>query len=273
MGKQSGRSKDKGKCAYCGVRQWTTRDHVVPQQLFPKPHPPVMVTVGACEECNRLKKPHDDYLRDSLLADIGTSDSPVAASLRAGAFKRSIEGNHSRLAREAFRSVKFEPAFTPSGIFLGHYPSFEVDTQSIRIELAYIARGLFYKIRKKSIPHDYAFEVRRVDGLYAREAFRMATHVQTGNIAGSARVSSTRSSSMPRRMSTSPTGSSPSTTLSYSPSRRSRPRASATFYGPDDELPIRAGGIRRACCPPSPGRAPSLPPLPDAVSAGFVRRS
>jgi hypothetical protein len=39
-------------CTYCGRNPATTRDHVPPRSIFPKPLPQNLVTVPACRKCN-----------------------------------------------------------------------------------------------------------------------------------------------------------------------------------------------------------------------------
>lgn len=58
------------QCAYCGHRKPSTRDHVVPRCLFPRPLPVKIITVPACDECNGRKSRHDDFLRDLLVTYI-----------------------------------------------------------------------------------------------------------------------------------------------------------------------------------------------------------
>lgn len=181
MGKQSNRSKIKKMCAYCGIRPGTTRDHVVPVALFPKPLPSVMVTVGSCQECNQAKGELDTYLRDYLISDIDTSRSQVAGVIRDGEFLRSMQTNRSLLAREAAPTVRIEPIRSPAGLFLGYAPTIRIDGERIRAVFEYIVRGLYFKLLRRRIPDDYKFEVSRVDRLHASDAFREAFQLQPKN--------------------------------------------------------------------------------------------
>src|SRR5215203_5871561 len=124
MGRRCRRPKNVEFCAYCGVRPGTTREHVVPRSLFPKPLPEFMVTVGVCSRCNGDKSPLDAYLRDVLVADLASSDNPAANAVRSGTMLRSIQTNRSDLARAARSDLRMEPLHTPAGIFLGYHPSF-----------------------------------------------------------------------------------------------------------------------------------------------------
>ena len=49
-------------CALCGVNQASTRDHVPPKAIFPKPRPP-LITVPACFECNNSASDLDDLFK------------------------------------------------------------------------------------------------------------------------------------------------------------------------------------------------------------------
>jgi hypothetical protein len=60
----------KGTCAYCGKQRTLTRDHVPPRILFSKPCPSAMLTVPACEECNKSFKNDDEYTAMVLALDI-----------------------------------------------------------------------------------------------------------------------------------------------------------------------------------------------------------
>jgi len=50
-------------CAICGTNQGTTRDHVPPKSIFPKPRPSNLITVPACIECNNGASVYDDLFK------------------------------------------------------------------------------------------------------------------------------------------------------------------------------------------------------------------
>lgn len=58
-------------CAICGVRPATTKDHVPPKNLFPKPRPQDLVTVPACICCNNGSSVEDEDFRTYLSLQIG----------------------------------------------------------------------------------------------------------------------------------------------------------------------------------------------------------
>lgn len=58
-------------CFNCGVREANTLDHVISKTLIPEPRPNNLITVPACEECNRGFSRDEEYFRDRLSAAIG----------------------------------------------------------------------------------------------------------------------------------------------------------------------------------------------------------
>jgi len=150
-------------CAYCGIRKGTTRDHVVPRSLFPKPLPKFMVTVPACSACNAEKKCHDDYLRDYLTLDAEGSNHPTAQTIFNGQVKRAITRNRSELGRSLIRNIQYGPRFTKQGIYRGHYHSFPIDGQRLIGAFSFIVRGLYYYKQRQRLPDSYQFEVARIE--------------------------------------------------------------------------------------------------------------
>jgi hypothetical protein len=55
-------------CAICGYGRATTRDHLPPRGIFPRPLPVRMVTVPACSDCNNGASDQDDRFRLYLAA-------------------------------------------------------------------------------------------------------------------------------------------------------------------------------------------------------------
>lgn len=56
-----------GLCYLCGAEA-TTRDHVPPKTLFPEPRPSNLITVPACEQCNKAYSRDEEYFRNNLVA-------------------------------------------------------------------------------------------------------------------------------------------------------------------------------------------------------------
>src|SRR5947207_328698 len=107
-------------CPYCCLRPGTTKDHVIPHSLFPKPLPNGinLPTVKACPECNHVKKSGDDsFLRDFLITDMHCSDHPAAQSLSAEEMGRAMRANRSDFARATVPNGRPVQLFTPAGLY------------------------------------------------------------------------------------------------------------------------------------------------------------
>ena len=85
-------------CAICGERSATTRDHVPPRAVFPRPLPVIMITVPACAQCNNGAHIDDERFR-VYLAMTTTYYSNDATNLWRGGALRSLT-NNARLQRE-----------------------------------------------------------------------------------------------------------------------------------------------------------------------------
>ncbi len=80
-------------CVYCGNLDDLTKDHVIPQCLFPDGIPIGAPKVWACDECNGvIKSGLDSYLRDFIVTDMNTSRSPVVEQIRPK-FERAVTRN------------------------------------------------------------------------------------------------------------------------------------------------------------------------------------
>src|ERR1035438_5520947 len=71
MGKRSSAKKARnprqGECVYCGARGDVTDDHVPPRSFYGRTPPANLITVPACEACNRGFGQLDDYARFVLI--------------------------------------------------------------------------------------------------------------------------------------------------------------------------------------------------------------
>jgi hypothetical protein len=84
-------------CAICGERDGTTRDHVPPKAIFPKPRPNNLVTVPACLECNNGASDNDDLFKVFLsLQAVGNNE--IARRLFQEKTVRTLKRNQSLLA-------------------------------------------------------------------------------------------------------------------------------------------------------------------------------
>lgn len=84
-------------CAICGEREGTTRDHVPPKAIFPRPRPDNLVTVPACPECNNGASDHDDLFKVYLSMQ-AAGNNEIARRLFQEKTVRTLERNQSLLA-------------------------------------------------------------------------------------------------------------------------------------------------------------------------------
>jgi hypothetical protein len=102
-------------CSICGVREATTRDHIPPKAIFPKPRP-TLITVPACQKCNLGSSRDDENFRNYLSLHVGAGDAP-----RSFLFRRALSSleRSPRALGEVLQSSQEVHAFSPSGLYLG----------------------------------------------------------------------------------------------------------------------------------------------------------
>lgn len=137
----------------------------MPQCLFLRPLPSFMVTVPACEPCNKRKGKDEDYLRDVLVTDIYCSEQPVPKALLEGQIARAIQRNRSDVAKAARQYARLAPLYTAGGIYLGQAVSVPLDDVRFASAIEMIVRGLYFQRLGHVFPSGYAFDLRRVKQL------------------------------------------------------------------------------------------------------------
>lgn len=146
-------------CVYCGATENLTRDHVVPSCLFArKPQNPVMVS--SCKTCADRKSNCDQYLRDFLVLDNWASSSPTAIHLLHTKVLRGVRKRRSPFVR-ALGKPELRPFRGPSGLYMGDLVAADFDGQPIIDALTYIVRGLFYRVKRRTLSTDYSYRVTR----------------------------------------------------------------------------------------------------------------
>ncbi len=151
-------------CGYCGTKPSSTSDHVIPRQLFIEV-PGNAITVRACLDCNQAKKACDEYLHDWLVLDWQGSEHKVARERFEGPLSRAIGRRQSDLVREIVPRLRWSRQYSTAGLYLGDYPAAPIDVTKLQQAMAYIVRGLTYKLKSHRIPDDYFIAMDRVDPL------------------------------------------------------------------------------------------------------------
>lgn len=143
-------------CAYCGEYGPTSRDHVPPKNLFPKPRTADLITVPACERCHSGSSKDDDYFRAALLTSELLEDNPEAERV-IDELMRSLGGRKGRgFIGLLASSIEKVDVWSPQGsIYLGKKDAFRIDRKRIAAVLTRIIRGLYFHEIGKPVPANY----------------------------------------------------------------------------------------------------------------------
>lgn len=131
-----------GTCTYCGIEGKVTREHVIPRCLF-EPVPEVgLILVPVCRGCNNNEKAKlDEYFRDRLIFDTLVKDHPTVRRFRAGAYRRAVDRNHSKLTRIA-TVIATTRGVTYDDVYRGNYNVVFANEDRLKREIDFINRGL-----------------------------------------------------------------------------------------------------------------------------------
>ena len=139
-----------GTCGLCAALAEVTREHFVPQALWPGPRPNRTETVPACDACNARTNLDDEYFRNTLAMMLNL-DHPHKQSLFAGPVLRSLK-SHPGWIKHALAKMTIQPMWSPSGLWLGNFPVLPLDIERFQRSLLKIVKGLFFLIRKSPFP-------------------------------------------------------------------------------------------------------------------------
>jgi hypothetical protein len=117
--------------------------------LFPRPLPPNLITVPACQPCHTAKSRDDEFLRDYLMLDSATSGHPIAETIFSEKVTRALQRRSSELARFVVRQrVEMIPTFTPTGVFVGESVRASLPTGRVESIITRMVRGLYFSARR-----------------------------------------------------------------------------------------------------------------------------
>ncbi len=120
-------------CVYCPSTENLTVEHAPPKLIFPKPRPSDLITVPACEDCNKQGSKDAEYFRLSLCLNPLAKDMPSVISL-----KPTVQRSLQRPQATGFQTAllkSLEPA--PGGFF------FTVDMGRIHLVVRRIVQCLY----------------------------------------------------------------------------------------------------------------------------------
>ena len=141
-----------GKCAYCGELRELTDDHVPPRLLLGEPYPDNLITVPACEPCNRGFQRDDEYTRDMVALDFRAGRNATAATNVPKVF-RSMQRPQSTRYRKYFEGQLRPTELVDSS---GRPLSLRASPDRARIENTgkHIMRGLHFHFAQRPLPGD-----------------------------------------------------------------------------------------------------------------------
>ena len=115
------------QCVYCGATERLTKDHVPPKNIFPTPRPADLITVPACDPCNKSYEKDDEYFRFAITAPVDLGGNPVASRL----WKERIVGGTLKrspaLRSTILQSLSRIDVRTPAGLYLGTTPTIRLN--------------------------------------------------------------------------------------------------------------------------------------------------
>lgn len=149
-------SPAKKQCYLCGALA-TTKDHIPPRGMFPKPRPSNLATVPACKNCNQQASKDDEYFR--LIVAAISRDSPSSLRLLRQRILPRIR-DAPALAASFLNATSHVTVSGPDGTGRrAHEVTF--DTNRIQRVIERIVRGLFLtrtgeRLRPNHVVTDFA---------------------------------------------------------------------------------------------------------------------
>jgi hypothetical protein len=143
-----------GVCVYCGQTRELDRDHVPPENLFPKPRPSNLVTVPSCLVCNKRFSSDDEYFRTVISLTLDPIEDPRLQQIVDKALRSFTRSEGVGLARSILGTIKNVELRGPSGLYYGRADTYSVDLERVRRTCNRIVRGLYYKEMGYRLPTD-----------------------------------------------------------------------------------------------------------------------
>lgn len=128
-------------CAFCGTRPGTTRDHVPPKGIFPKPRPR-LITVPACPECNNGASVFERRFRAYLSLHAGIDDPTANRLWQNHALPRLLKDD--KLRRKILSQAEPIWLTTQQGIIFDRGYRFLWDSQAHDAVIERTVRGLYF---------------------------------------------------------------------------------------------------------------------------------
>lgn len=149
-----------GQCAYCGVFGPVSDDHIPPKGVFPTPRPSNLITVPACDAHHTNEQSRDDELfRFQLAIDPRAELSPSARKLWPSLIESVTKPRKRGWAGYVFRTVRKLPVHTQAGVYIGEFPTYELNIPRLHRVADRIIRGLYFTHLREPVPGTHAVKV------------------------------------------------------------------------------------------------------------------
>jgi hypothetical protein len=150
-------NKEEQICVLCGKEKATTKDHVPPKGIFPRPRPNDLIKVPACFKCNNFDASNDEIFRVYLSIHVGV-DKPSSKALWENHAFKSIKHNR-RLQRTLINGMKPVYVRSPSGIFVGKETGVLWDSKAHDTVINRTVRGLYFYHYSEILPPESLIKV------------------------------------------------------------------------------------------------------------------
>jgi len=156
-------------CAYCG-KSASTRDHIPPKSLFPKPRPKNLITVPSCFDFNSQFQKDDDYfwLNLSIRQENAKNDAACEAASRA--IKNLSRPKAAGFQRSFLASLSNVAVHSPGGLYLGDRLAYQIEFARLNRIATRITKGMFCRLRNVPLAKGYVASARAVEG-FSESAF------------------------------------------------------------------------------------------------------
>lgn len=155
---------NKRGCVYCIDGRGTTRDHVPPKSLFPKPRPADLVTVPCCEACRSTQSVDDEYFRTMIAMRQDAARHPAAAEVLQRVHRALALPQQERFTAGLLGSTKTVAIRSLAGLYLGTGTSYAVDLKRLDRVIARSIRGLHYHLSGERLHPGQAVTVFCLEG-------------------------------------------------------------------------------------------------------------
>lgn len=148
-------------CVICGKRAATTRDHVPPEGIFPKPLPSNLITVPACARCNNGTSTHDENFKVLLSLYCGQFNPEVSRLINTHALPTL--GHNQKLNRTLITRMCPTYRSSSSGIIYERGWSVDWDETSTKIVIERTVRGLYFHHFNEILGEETECRISRLD--------------------------------------------------------------------------------------------------------------